>query len=62
MKRKEDISSIGFLNGENNTVILTPVFKGDMHPINVRVSTDEFNEVRFNSEDMKVLAIEKLNM
>ena len=57
---KNQIRSIGVLNGVNNTMILTPVFEGNMHASKVRVTKEEYEKVKDNKELMKELAINKL--
>lgn len=50
------IRSIGWLNGEDNTVILTPVFQGNTHATKVRITREEFDLVRHDVELMKAKA------
>jgi hypothetical protein len=61
MAKKEDIRSIGELKNANGGRDLTPVFKGNMHPVFVHVTAEEFEGVRGDDELMKDLAIKKMN-
>ena len=56
------IASIGWLNGVNNTIVLTPVFKGQMHPIKVRITQSEFDLVRHSQDLMKAKALSVLGL
>lgn len=56
-----EIISIGVLNGINNTYILTPVFKGCVHPVKIRITSKEFKKVKNSIDLMKNLAINKLS-
>ena len=61
MAKKEDIRSIGELRSAKGGRDLTPVFKGNMHPVFVHVTAEEFEGVRGDDELMKDLAIQKMN-
>jgi len=59
--KKENIRSIRALRSAKGGRDLTPVFKGEMFPVFVHVTTEEFEGVRGNDESMKDLAIQKIN-
>jgi len=59
--KKENIRSIGELRSEKGGRDLTPVFKGEMFPVFVHVTAEEFEGVRGNDESIKDLAIQKIN-
>ena len=61
MYKKSDIRSIGELRTPDGGRKLTPVFKGYIMPIFVKITKEEFEKVRGDVEKMKDLAIEKLN-
>lgn len=59
--KKENISSIRELMCADGGRNLTPVFKGNMFPVMVKITAEEFKGVQGNEELMKDLAIKKLN-
>ncbi len=59
--KKSEIRSIGELVAHDGGRNLTPVFKGGMFPILVKVTKTEFEKVRGDIDAMKDLAIKKLN-
>ncbi|MEJ6533994.1 hypothetical protein [Pseudoalteromonas lipolytica] len=59
---KESLSSCGWLYGVDNTIRLTPVLKGQSHPIYITVSKGEFDTTQQDDEKIMQLAIDKLNV
>jgi hypothetical protein len=57
----QNIRSIGWLNGINNSIRLTPVFEGEQMPRTVTISKDEFESIRDNDDMMKQKAVDMLN-
>lgn len=60
MKTINDIRSIGWLNNNNNTVRLSPVFHGDSMPFFVEIPREEFQLVRGDKDAMKQKALDVL--
>ena len=56
-----EIRSIGWLNGVNKNIILTPVMRKTLQIYKVNVTLEEFNTVRGNIKKMMALAVAKFN-
>ena len=55
-----EIRSIGILKGVNNTYILTPVFKNNMHPLKIRITEKEYKKVKNNDYLIKELILKNI--
>lgn len=55
------IRSIGWLYGVGQTIILTPCIDDEMHATKVRVTNQEFQEIRHDETLMKKKAAEILS-
>lgn len=61
MYKPENFRSIGWLNGVNQTVLLTPVLNDSCLPIFIRISDDEFKLVKDDKKLMLEMACDCLN-
>ena len=57
MLTTDNIRSIGWLNAQSNMINLTPVRKGEMHPVLVLVTREQFDSTDGDIEKMKELAV-----
>lgn len=60
--KTQRISSIGWLNGINDTIILTPCLDGLGRAYKVTISRTEFESIRHDKELLKKKAAELLNL
>lgn len=56
------ITSIGWLHRADGDVNLTPCFDGNMFPVKVHVTKEEYKLTDGDEEKMKELAMSKLKM
>ena len=54
------ITSIGWLYGINDTIILTPCIDGASHPTKITITRAEFDKIRHDKNLMKEMAAKLL--